>query len=76
MRANGAASSFTSAAVTFVAIDMDRDTRSQQGRSLQQACGCQRAELMAAGKTGLTCANMLRAFQVGKALTSDVGPSS
>src|SRR3546814_1614562 len=31
---------------------------------------------MAPRETGLMCANMLRAFQVGKALTSDGGPSS
>jgi hypothetical protein len=38
--------------------------------------GCQPAGLVEVLETGLMCANMLRAFQVGKALTSDGGPSS
>ena len=37
---------------------------------------CQPAPLVAFRETGLTLANMLRAFQVGKALTSDARPSS
>src|SRR5262245_50899221 len=37
---------------------------------------CQPAGPVAARETGLICANMLRAFQVGKALISDGGPSS
>ena len=36
----------------------------------------QPAGLVAVPKTGLMWANMLRAFQVGKALTSDEGPLS
>ena len=38
--------------------------------------GCQAAGLVAVRETGLTCANMLRAFQFGNALTRDGGPSS
>ncbi len=38
--------------------------------------GCQPAGLVAVRETGLMSANMLRAFQVGKALTSDGEPSS
>jgi hypothetical protein len=38
--------------------------------------GCQPAGLVAVRETGLMWANMLRAFQVGKALTSDGRPSS
>jgi hypothetical protein len=38
--------------------------------------GCQPAALAAVRETGLMWANMLRAFQVGKALTSDGEPSS
>jgi hypothetical protein len=38
--------------------------------------GCQRVGLVGVRETGLISANMLRAFQVGKALTSDEGPSS
>ena len=34
------------------------------------------AALVVVRETGLMWANMLRAFQVGKALTSDEGPSS
>ena len=36
---------------------------------------CQPAALVAVRETGLMWANMLRAFQVGKALTSDGEPS-
>src|SRR3546814_15444869 len=45
-------------------------------RSERSHRGCQPAGPMAPRETGLMCANMLRAFQVGKALTSDGGPSS
>jgi hypothetical protein len=38
--------------------------------------GCRPARLVAVRETGVMWANMLRAFQVGKALTSDEGPSS
>ena len=38
--------------------------------------GCQPAALVAVRETGLMWANMLRAFHVGKALTSDGEPSS
>src|SRR5262245_59750449 len=38
--------------------------------------GCQPAGLVAVRETGVMWANMLRAFQVGKALISDGGPSS
>jgi hypothetical protein len=38
--------------------------------------GCQPAGPVTVRETGLMCANMLRAFQVGKALISDGGPSS
>src|SRR5262245_36122848 len=45
-------------------------------RSRRPHRGCQAAGLVAAPETGLTRANMLRAFQVGNALISDGGPSS
>src|SRR3546814_10890779 len=45
-------------------------------RSERSHRGCQPADPMAPRETGLMCANMLRAFQVGEALTSDGGPSS
>ena len=39
-------------------------------------CSCQPATLASARATGVRLASMLRAFQVGKALTSDTGPRS
>ena len=39
-------------------------------------CACQPAGLVAVRETGVMWANMLRAFQVGNALTSDGEPSS
>ena len=47
-----------------------------KARSGRPHRGCQPAGLVAVRETGLMWANMLRAFQVGKALTSDGGPSS
>jgi hypothetical protein len=54
-----------------VASELGRVRRN--GRSPQ---GCQPRGLVAVRETGLMWANMLRAFQVGKALTSDGAPSS
>jgi len=39
-------------------------------------CPMSACEVVAVGATGLMCANMLRAFQVGNALMSDGEPSS
>src|SRR6187397_2988108 len=57
--------------VMVVASELGRVRRN--GRSPQ---GCQPRGLVAVRETGLMWANMLRVFQVGKALTSDGAPSS
>ena len=44
--------------------------------TLSEVLFCQTALLVAVRETGLMWANMLRAFQVGNALTSDGRPSS
>jgi hypothetical protein len=46
------------------------------GKDLDAVLGCQPARPVAIPETGLMWANMLRAFHVGKALTSDGEPSS
>src|SRR5262245_34879389 len=53
-----------------------RLVRHEIGTAIALPVQCQPAGPVAARETGLMCANMLRAFQVGKALISDGGPSS